>query len=120
MPMAPPRACRTCGRPGCQDHRRPPRTWQPPNYESTRIRGGRLQQLRERLFQRQPLCVHCERDGRVTPATIRDHIVPLAEGGRDVDDNVQALCVDCHDLKTQAEQQRGVHRLFPTGRFPGR
>lgn len=21
MPMAPPRACATCGRPGCQDHR---------------------------------------------------------------------------------------------------
>ena len=48
--------------------------------------------------------------GRYRPATIRDHIVPLAEGGLDHDQNVQALCVACHDAKTQAESQRGQKR----------
>ena len=43
-------------------------------------------------------------------ATIRDHIVPLAEGGRDTDDNTQALCEACSDTKTAAESQRGMRR----------
>ncbi len=32
-----------------------------------------------------------------------DHIVPLIDGGTDVLDNLQILCVDCHRLKTTAE-----------------
>ena len=34
------------------------------------------------LFDRTPLCVNCgSKAGRVTVATIRDHIVPLTQGG---------------------------------------
>ncbi|WP_258050237.1 HNH endonuclease [Streptomyces finlayi] len=29
-----------------------------------------------------------------------DHVVPLAKGGEDVDENVQALCKLCHKAKT--------------------
>jgi 5-methylcytosine-specific restriction endonuclease McrA len=43
-------------------------------------------------------------------ATIRDHIVPLAEGGQDIESNVQPLCQTCSDIKTQAEAARGRHR----------
>lgn len=32
-----------------------------------------------------------------------DHIVPVAEGGSDEDENCQTLCLDCHDLKTLSE-----------------
>jgi 5-methylcytosine-specific restriction protein A len=35
-----------------------------------------------------------------------DHLVPLADGGRDVEGNVWALCKDCHRSKTTAETQR--------------
>lgn len=75
-----------------------------------RVRGRKLQQLRKALFARSPWCVLCLPRGVRTKATIRDHIVPLAEGGRDDTSNEQALCKGCSDTKTQAEARRGVHR----------
>jgi 5-methylcytosine-specific restriction protein A len=104
MPTAPPRACATCGRPGCTQHRRT--AWQHPRPVD-RVRGRQLQRLRARLFQDEPLCVVCLALGVVTVATIRDHIQPLAEGGRDIPSNTQALCLACHDRKTQTESLRG-------------
>ena len=35
-----------------------------------------------------------------------DHIVPLEDGGADVDANLQTLCGACHGRKTRAEQRR--------------
>lgn len=99
MPMAPPRACATCGRPGCQAHRR--QAWhhaQP----VPRIRGVALQRLRHQLFRTQPFCARCG----VAVATIRDHVVPLCDGGLDVETNTQPLCADCHDAKTIEESRR--------------
>jgi 5-methylcytosine-specific restriction protein A len=75
--------------------------------DETRIRGRKLQKLRKALFQREPLCRVCKAEGRVTLATIRDHIVPLAEGGTDDDTNIQPLCRAHSDVKTQREAQRG-------------
>lgn len=45
--------------------------------------------------------------GRVTLATQRDHIKPLAEGGADDGDNEQGLCEPCHEAKSKAESMRG-------------
>lgn len=72
--------------------------------------GRKLQAARAELFSRQPLCVHCLVKGVVKPATQRDHIVPLGEGGEDVTDNTQGLCDDCHDIKSLAERQRAQAR----------
>jgi 5-methylcytosine-specific restriction protein A len=72
-----------------------------------RIRGRQLQRMRDRLFRKQPLCVVCLDQGRTTMATIRDHVIPLAEGGRDDETNEQPLCQACSDTKTHAEAQRG-------------
>jgi len=72
-----------------------------------RVRGRPLQRARARLFEHEPLCVRCQAAGRVVPATIRDHVVPLAEGGADLETNVQGLCAACHDAKTQLEARRG-------------
>jgi 5-methylcytosine-specific restriction protein A len=91
----------------CAQHARKP--WQGQTQQQ-RITGRQLQALRARLFDRQPLCVVCQARGRVTLATIRDHIVPLAEGGADTDDNTQALCAACSDAKTQKESARGRQR----------
>jgi len=92
----------------------PPRRSSSPPWRSSstppRIRGRRLQRLRRWLFERAPLCVMCQTHGRVSVATIRDHIVPLAEGGRDADDNVQPLCQACSDTKTAREAKRGTAR----------
>ncbi len=66
--------------------------------------------MRATLFAAKPLCAECERHGRVTVATLRDHITPLAEGGTDADDNIQGLCGPCHEGKTLAEALRGRKR----------
>lgn len=66
--------------------------------------------MRAALFMRSPLCVHCQQLGRVTLATQRDHVIPLAEGGADHQTNEQALCEPCHDIKSQAESLRGRQR----------
>lgn len=34
-----------------------------------------------------------------------DHIIPICRGGTNVEDNLQALCVECHAQKTQKERQ---------------
>jgi 5-methylcytosine-specific restriction enzyme A len=66
--------------------------------------------MRARLFKAHPLCVICLESNRASPATQRDHIIPLAEGGADDETNEQALCDDCHEAKSKAEAQRGRHR----------
>lgn len=75
-----------------------------------RITGRALQAMRARLFKREPLCRACRKQGRVTLATIRDHVVPLAEGGVDDETNEQPLCQVCSDEKTSEEAKRGVQR----------
>lgn len=76
-----------------------------------RIRGRALQRMRAALFVRFPWCVLCLKAGRgQVKATIRDHIIPLAEGGPDTNENCQAICQRCSDLKTREESERGVRR----------
>lgn len=41
------------------------------------------------------------------PATTVDHTTPLSHGGRDTPDNWQALCRECHRVKTQWERENG-------------
>lgn len=79
-------------------------------HQPVRIRGRKLQDMRRRLFARSPLCVVCLKAGLTTIATIRDHIVPLAEGGADNESNEQALCQGCSDAKTRQESARGGRR----------
>ena len=76
-----------------------------------RTRGRKLQRQRAALFANAPLCAECARHGRIAVATERDHIVPLADGGADDDENVQGLCSACHAAKTAreaGERARGV------------
>jgi 5-methylcytosine-specific restriction protein A len=75
-----------------------------------RIRGRQLQRLRMRLFAAHPYCVLCPKRGTHNLATIRDHRIPLAEGGRDDATNEQPICADCNRIKTAEESARGVRR----------
>jgi 5-methylcytosine-specific restriction enzyme A len=69
-----------------------------------RLRGRAGQKLRTRRLQRTNyLCEDCKAVGRITLATVVDHIVPLAHGGPDTDENTRNLC-DEHNLKRTAEQ----------------
>ena len=77
-----------------------------------RIAGRRLQRIRRHHLWQNPLCVHCFAKGRIRLWTELDHIEPLkANGGKgddilvggkgkDVPENRQGLCAECHAAKT--------------------
>lgn len=60
-------------------------------------------QMRKRRLIAEPRCRICLAEGRVTAATVPDHIVPLAKGGTDTDDNIRCLCEACHDKVTREQ-----------------
>ena len=71
-----------------------------------RIRGRRLQAIRERVLRDNPLCVHCHAQGIVRAAVHVDHIIAVTNGGDDSawdDGNRQSLCAECHAHKTRAD-----------------
>lgn len=75
-----------------------------PSQETGRMRGRAAVDRRKRWLQLHPLCVECDREGKVTAGTVVDHIVPLWKGGADsYETNGQTLCDPHHDAKTKAE-----------------
>lgn len=82
-----------------------------PTQETERLRGRAAVNRRARWLNLHPLCVECEKEGRVTAADVVDHIVPLWKGGADHDANLQSLCqTPHHDAKSKreaAERARG-------------
>ena len=80
-----------------------------PKYSKQLYDTTRWQRLRKRVLLEHPLCVECERRGRVTPATVVDHIVPH-KGNLELfwdENNLQGLCKNCHDSKTTKEGRWG-------------
>lgn len=66
--------------------------------------------MRDIILREEPLCRPCHKRGRITPAIIAEHIVPLAEGGTNARENYQGICKPCHDEKTAAESLRARAR----------
>ena len=109
MPNSPKRPCRYPGCPNlcekgvyCEVHR--------PDNDPERLRGGaaargydsRWNVARRRFLREHPLCAECMRQGRLTPATVVDHIIPH-RGDEKLfwsEQNWQPLCKPCHDHKT--------------------
>ena len=80
-----------------------------------RIRGSSLQVIRERILSRDCgvcRCARCALDGVTRAASIVDHRIPLWAGGRETDENRQAISVECHDLKTAHEAACRARGLF--------
>jgi len=115
--MSPWKASTPCRRRGCPNvvsdgsgycslHK--PKAWDRPNKNYKRMGGRKLQTINKLFMRDNPLCVECLKHGIHTLATVRDHIIPLAEGGEDTTENSQALCKQCHDKKTREEARRGM------------
>lgn len=81
--------------------------------ERLRGRAGQAQRKR-RLARTHGLCERCQAKGRTKPATVVDHIKPLALGGSDEDSNTRNLCTPCHDEVTA--EQFGHRRKVEIGR----
>jgi 5-methylcytosine-specific restriction protein A len=111
MPQA---SKRPCTHPGCRHLQpcpvHPPKKAWVKNNDVQRMRGRELQRQRDLLLRRNPLCAECQRQGIITRALYRDHVIPLAEGGTDTTDNTQGLCGPCHEKKTQEEALRGKRK----------
>lgn len=69
-----------------------------------RTTGTTWQNIRKRILEANPLCVHCQQEGRTTLADEVDHIKPLHQDGTDDDDNLQGLCLHHHAIKSAKEQ----------------
>ena len=69
----------------------------------------RWRTLRALHLAANPLCVYCEKAGRVTLATVVDHIIPhRGDEGLFWDaNNLQSLCQPHHDATKQREEKRG-------------
>jgi len=116
MPWAPKRPCSYPGCPEltdgglCEKHKRLLQ------HEQNQARGGsakmgygyRWQKARELFLRENPLCAECQRYGRITPATVVDHIKPHKGNQKLFWDwsNWQALCKQCHDKKTAQQDGR--------------
>jgi len=63
----------------------------------TNKRYGRTwKQIRAAFLTANPLCVICQRTGRLTPATLAHHKVKVTDGGTNDWRNLMALCLECH------------------------
>ena len=60
--------------------------------------------MRAAFLREHPLCGVCAARGRVVPAVVVDHALPLKDGGERFDwANLAALCVADHNAKTARE-----------------
>jgi 5-methylcytosine-specific restriction protein A len=117
MPPRPPRPCLFCGKATtnasryCDAHQyiaeereRKARKAADERRECAARRGygSKWRKAREGYLRLHPLCAECGRQGRVTPATVVDHIVPHRGDMVKFWDsrNWQPLCKPCHDRKT--------------------
>ena len=68
---------------------------------AVRRRYGRAwKKLRAHFLSLHPLCEQCKSEGRLTAAEEVHHILPLANGGTNDEDNLMALCKSCHSKIT--------------------
>lgn len=68
--------------------------------------GWQWEKARGRILRRDNgLCQPCLREAHVTVATQVDHIVQKASGGTDDPANLEAICTECHRIKTARESQ---------------
>lgn len=109
MPTQPKKPCKHPGCPNltegkyCEQHKAEHRADRMTSHQRGYDRQWRSA---SKIFLRQhPLCVICEREGRLTPATVVDHIKPH-KGDKELfwdRSNWQPLCKSCHDRKTANE-----------------
>jgi 5-methylcytosine-specific restriction endonuclease McrA len=78
------------------------RPWQKRQGTPPRLSGRRAQARADRIKLRdQWTCQACQ---KVTTQLEVDHRIPMSLGGSDEDDNLQSLCIPCHEAKSRRER----------------
>lgn len=70
--------------------------------EFTKLYNWDWRKFRDRYVKENPLCLHCLKEGKLTPTKDVDHIVPH-QGDKDLfwlESNLQPLCKSHHSKKT--------------------
>jgi 5-methylcytosine-specific restriction enzyme A len=116
-PWAPKKPCSTpgCGRlcdgGKCDEHRKREQR----EYDARRAKGEEhkfyvstlWRKVRALHLSREPLCRECRAAGRISKASVVDHIQPIRSGGKPYDSsNLQSLCASCHSIKSIREGSR--------------
>ena len=74
-----------------------------PFYHTVRWRKRRARQLAEH-----PLCAMCEKQGKVTAATVADHVTPHRGNAEKFwNGELQSLCSTCHSARKQIQEKHG-------------
>jgi len=58
--------------------------------------SGAWKQIRALYLSNNPLCELCQREGKLTAATLVHHKIKVTDGGSNHHWNLQALCLPCH------------------------
>ncbi|HET7255576.1 MAG TPA: HNH endonuclease signature motif containing protein [Xanthobacteraceae bacterium] len=90
-----------------------------PSQPDARLRGRAGQRQRKRRLARtNGLCEECLKLGRYVEATIVNHVIPLARGGEDVDENTENLCARHDEIATAKQFGRKVTVAVDAGGWP--
>lgn len=120
--MTPRRTPRPCPSPGCPELIDPGSTLCPRGHgrkpwstssRTSKLSGSAQAKRARRILRRDHgICYLCGHPG----ANIADHVIPLAEGGADDENNLRAAHASpCHEAKTEAEKRRGIARRRSAG-----
>ncbi|MFZ3578819.1 HNH endonuclease [Virgibacillus sp. DJP39] len=109
MPWKPKTICRhpACHELGvdryCDKHKK--QVTKEQNKSSSKIYTYQWRKVSKAYLKENPLCVHCRREDRLTPATEVDHTIPHGGEMKLFWDkrNWQGLCKTCHSKKTALE-----------------
>lgn len=116
----PQKAKRPCRHPGCKELTTARYCAAHAEFEPKYIRPQKIharydatwRKIRNRFIAKNPLCVHCLKQGKYTPAEEVDHILPLQHGGTHDETNLQALCKRCHSKKTALDGDRWKKKVY--------
>lgn len=82
-------------------------------------RTARWLKRRATHLAREPLCRYCDQMGRVTAATVADHVVPhRGDVGLFYGGELQSLCASCHSGTKQQLEKSGTLRGCSTDGAP--
>ena len=80
---------------------------------------SRWQRIREAQLRAHPLCQMCEAQGRLTAATVCDHVTPhKGDEQKFYAGPFASLCAPCHDGAKQADEHRGYSNAIGMDGWP--
>lgn len=69
--------------------------------------GGDWPEVRKAYLNHYPLCERCEIIGKIIPAVMVHHKIPLDQGGERLNfSNLEALCRECHTKDSEHKRTR--------------